>query len=217
MQETYTSQLEIKSLNEGTGQFSGYGAVFDNIDHDNDIIKKGAFAESLNAWEQKGILPSLLWMHDTTQPLGVYKSMREDTKGLFVEGELLIHDDPMAKKAFAHLKAGSVSGLSVCFQTKVYENNYENNTRIIKEADLFEISLVALPANTESRVTNIKRLFATGELPSKVQVEKYLREVMSIRQAKSLIAGGYGFLNPRQADQDIEEKEVQQLINILRG
>ncbi len=215
MQETFTSKLELKSFNEDSGHFSGYGAIFNNVDHDHDTFKKGAFSQSLKAWEKKGALPSLLWMHDTTQPLGVYKSMREDSKGLYVEGELLINDDSMAKKAFAHLKAGSVSGLSVGFQTKDYE--YSGSTRIIKDVDLFEVSLVALPANDESRITNIKRLFASGELPSKVQVEKYLREVMSIRQAKSLIAGGYNFLNPRNADADIEPQEIQNIINILKG
>lgn len=215
MQETFTSKLEIKSLNEDSGAFSGYGAVFNNIDHDGDIIRKGAFSDTLQSWEEKSALPALLWMHDLSQPLGTYTDMREDSKGLYVEGQLLINDDPLAKKAFAHMKAGSVSGLSVGFQTKDYEFDHSNNTRIIKAVDLFEISLVSLPANDETRITNIKRMFATGEIPSKVQVEKYLREVMSIRQAKSLIAGGYNFLNPRQEDADIEE--MQNLINILRG
>ncbi|QBY43683.1 Caudovirus prohead serine protease [Arsenophonus nasoniae] len=49
--------------------------------------------------------------------------MWEDERGLFVKGKLLIEDDPLAKRAHAHMKAGSLSGLSIGYVLK--DGEYE--------------------------------------------------------------------------------------------
>ena len=43
---TKSQNLEIKDLNEGSREVAMYLARFDNMDSDNDIIRRGAFKKS---------------------------------------------------------------------------------------------------------------------------------------------------------------------------
>ena len=51
--------LEVKfAPDKPAGSFSGYGAVYGNIDEGGDMIAPGAMARSLASWSAKGGLPS---------------------------------------------------------------------------------------------------------------------------------------------------------------
>ncbi|WP_258292116.1 HK97 family phage prohead protease, partial [Escherichia marmotae] len=63
--------LEIKAVQED-GFFSGYGAVFGNIDWYNDVILPGAFTASIAKWRAKNKMPPVLWNHNDSEPIGVY-------------------------------------------------------------------------------------------------------------------------------------------------
>ena len=101
----YVAPLEIRSIDEEQGTFSGYGAVYGNKDSYGDIIVKGAFNNYLSGHSAKEV--KLLWQHDSKQPIGVYDEVRSDENGLFVKGRLLINEIEKAKEAFALLKAGA--------------------------------------------------------------------------------------------------------------
>ena len=90
--------FEIKSISD-SGEFTGYGSVFGVKDSYSDIVIKGAFTNSLNQWKLKGRLPALLWQHKMDEPIGYYTKMVEDDNGLYLEGQLLIDEDPLAKRA----------------------------------------------------------------------------------------------------------------------
>lgn len=100
--------LSLKSVSD-SGEFEGYGSVFGVKDSHDDVVMSGAFAASLRAWSDRKALPALLWQHRMDEPIGVYTEMKEDDVGLYVRGRLLIDDDPLAKRAHAHMKAGSLS------------------------------------------------------------------------------------------------------------
>lgn len=102
--------LSLKSVSD-SGEFEGYGSVFGVKDSHDDVVMSGAFAASLRAWSDRKALPALLWQHRMDEPIGVYTEMKEDDVGLYVRGRLLIDDDPLAKRAHAHMKAGSLSPL----------------------------------------------------------------------------------------------------------
>jgi hypothetical protein len=40
--------LLIKSVDDDSGTFTGLAWVFDNLDHDGDIVRRGAFSKSLD-------------------------------------------------------------------------------------------------------------------------------------------------------------------------
>lgn len=209
--------LEIKSVSE-TGEFEGYGSVFGVEDSYGDAVMKGAFLRSLTEWTAKGRLPSMLWQHKMSEPIGIYTEMKEDEHGLYVKGRLLIDDDPLAKRAYAHLKAGSLGGLSIGYILRDYEYDKSLGIYKLKDIDLWEVSLVTFPANEEAQVTNVKTMLQNGETPSPSNVEKALREALgfSRTQAKAFMAKGYSALNQREADPDQDAlQSLKDLKNIF--
>ncbi|WP_315077014.1 HK97 family phage prohead protease [Acinetobacter guillouiae] len=208
--------LEIKTVQED-GFFSGYGAVFGNIDWYNDVILPGAFTKSLEKWASKNKFPPVLWNHNDGEPIGVYTKIYEDQKGLYVEGKLLIDDVPRAKSTHALLKAGAIDGLSIGYITKK-ANQQTNGIRELVELGLGEISIVTTPANEESLITFVKSKLEGGELPSLPEFEKFLRESgFSKTQATAIAGKGLRYLLSESEDAEKEAKSVDNILNILRG
>ncbi|HHQ6582529.1 TPA: HK97 family phage prohead protease [Serratia fonticola] len=203
--------LKLKSVSD-TGEFEGYGSVFGVKDSYSDIVIPGAFTKSLDNWKVKGGQPAMLWQHKTDEPIGVYTEMREDDVGLFVKGRLLIDDDPLAKRAHAHMKAGSLTGLSIGYMLKDWEYDRTKDAFLLKEIDLWEVSPVTFAANDEARISDVKSAFARGETPLPKNIERVLRDVgLSRSQAKAFMAEGYGALSQRDAD------DTGAALNILKS
>lgn len=160
--------LEIKQeelTEEGT--FKGYAAMFGNQDSYGDIIEKGAFLKTIN---EKGCRIKLLWQHNTREIIGKFTSMREDEKGLFVEGKLFLGGDvPLATQAYRLLKEGAITGMSIGYRTlKERFDAEKKNIRYLEEVDLFEASLVTFPANMEATVTDVK---SEGEKKREINIK----------------------------------------------
>lgn len=208
--------LNIKAVQED-GFFSGYGAVFGNVDWYNDVILPGAFAKSLEKWAEKNKMPPVLWNHNDGEPIGVYTNIYEDEKGLFVEGRLLIDDVPRAKSTHALLKAGAIDGLSIGYKTKK-ANQQTNGIRELIELDLGEISIVTMPANEESLITSVKSKLEDGELPTLPEFEKFLRESgFSKTQATAIAGKGLRHLLSESEEETNEAKSISNALNILKG
>ncbi|HHX4865757.1 MULTISPECIES: HK97 family phage prohead protease [Acinetobacter calcoaceticus/baumannii complex] len=208
--------LEIKAVQED-GFFSGYGAVFGNIDWYNDVILPGAFTASIAKWRAKNKMPPVLWNHNESEPIGVYTNIYEDEKGLYVEGKLLIDDVPRAKSTHALLKAGAIDGLSIGYSTKK-ANQQTNGVRELVEVDLSEISIVTQPANERSLITSVKSKLDDGELPTLPEFEKFLRESgFSKNQATAIASKGLRSLLSESEEETKEAKSISNALNILKG
>lgn len=211
--------LKIKSLTD-TGEFEGYGSVFGVEDSYSDVVVKGAFQKSLSSWAEKGRLPSLLWQHKMSEPIGIYTEMKEDDHGLYVKGRLLIDDDPLAKRAYAHAKAGSLGGLSIGYILKDWEYDSSKGVYLLKEIDLWEVSLVTMPANDEARISEVKSLLEKGETPSPTKIERALRDVGFTRsQAKAFMSKGYSAIDSQRDAEGQNEalQSLKDLTALLRG
>ena len=143
--------LEVKSL-DASGRFAGYASVFDVVDNQRDMMLRGAFADTLKS--RVGEI-KLLWQHMQSEPIGVFDRMFEDARGLYVEGRLLL-DVQRAKEAYALLKAGAVSGLSIGYSPTRYSIDAQTGVRLLSQVELWEVSLVTFPANEAAGVTVIK-------------------------------------------------------------
>lgn len=208
--------LEIKTVQED-GFFSGYGAVFGNIDWYNDVILPGAFTASIAKWRAKNKMPPVLWNHNDSEPIGVYTNIYEDEKGLYVEGKLLVDDVPRAKSTHALLKAGAIDGLSIGYSTKK-ANQQTNGVRELVEVDLSEISIVTQPANERSLITSVKSKLDDGELPTLPEFEKFLRESgFSKNQATAIASKGLRSLLSESEEEIKEAKSISNALNILKG
>lgn len=206
--------LEIKA-DGTTGSFEGYGAIFGNKDRDGDIVARGAFTESLKAG-----MPALLWQHDQKAPIGRFDAVREDDKGLFVKGKLVMQGRGL--EAYELLKMGALNGLSIGFVTKEASRDPATNTRTISKADLMEISLVTFPANELARVSNVKAALSTSEETSMFETpisdarsfERMLRDNgFSRSRAKAITAKGF-----KAVDLGTDESaEIAELVRELKA
>lgn len=171
---------EIKSLNDEEGTFEGYASTFGNIDSTNDIIEQGAFTKSLQTRE-----PKVLWQHDMRKPVGKVMDIREDNKGLWVKVKLATATT-LGKDAYEYMKADIINRLSIGFRIKEYEYETDNDIRRIKEVELFEFSLVTIPANDMATVTGVKSVPQTER-----EFEKFLCDSGYTRkEAKAIVAKG---------------------------
>lgn len=163
----------------GDGRFSGYASIFGAIDLGRDVIEPGAFSASLKKRGPGDI--RMLFQHDPDQPIGRWTSIREDARGLFVEGKLSL-GTVRAREVHELMKSGALDGLSIGFKTVRAARRTKGAIRRILSADLWEISVVTFPMQPEARVTSVKhlpdpsRLAATGL-------------AATIRRATRLIAG----------------------------
>jgi HK97 family phage prohead protease len=187
-QENKNLPLEVKNIDE-SGTFEGYAAVFQVLDKGDDIILPGAFKASLKEHKSNKTMPALLWYHDPRQPIGVWENMQEDEHGLFVKGRLLHAEVQKAGEAYALLKAGALSGLSIGYKARDYSIDEKTWIRTLRKVDVREASLVTFPMNEQAKVTAVK----TVSIKTEREFEAALRDVMgfSRQEAKRIASHGY--------------------------
>jgi HK97 family phage prohead protease len=184
--------------------FEGYGSVFGVEDSYADVVLPGAFAATIQRAEETGRMPAMLWQHDPTQVIGVWRSMKEDARGLHMVGELA--DTQLGREAYALLKMGALSGLSIGYQVIGERWNRENDVRELTEIELWETSLVTFPANTAARVATVKDA-CSGSTRG---LERILRDAgFSRAEAKKIAAVGMRAL--REAEPALTADEAEAL------
>lgn len=136
------------ALQDGA-EISGYASLFGAADQGGDVVQKGAYGASLARLAKAGGKVKMLWQHDPSRPIGVWDEVREDARGLFVRGRLLL-DVQAAREAHALLKASAIDGLSIGYRTLRSEK--AAGGRLLHEIELWEVSLVTFPMLPDARV-----------------------------------------------------------------
>lgn len=153
---------------EGTGYaFAGYASVFNGIDSYGDMIASGAYKATLANRERP---VQMRWNH-YGPVIGKWLSLTEDDHGLKVEGELT-PGHSVAEDARALLKHGAISGLSIGYRVRAWEDR--DSFKLLKEIDLYEISVVEEPADNAARISEVKA--AIDAANSWKEIEHALRE-----------------------------------------
>ena len=199
--------LELKAAGEN-GEFSGYAAVFGNIDLGDDVIEKGAFKSAKTT--KDGQLRIAIG-HRLSQLAG--KAMfTQDDRGLLVNGRLSLGVS-YVKDAYQLMKDGVLDGLSVGFRILKdgarYEQRAGRDVRIITAAELVEFSLVPFGMNPEALVENVKSIR---------DFEAQMRDLgYSQAEAKTIASHGYKSLNHRDGAKaaGMADADFQKLKNSL--
>lgn len=159
---TKSIRLEIKEMDDATGIFAGYASVFGVEDQGQDIVAKGAFANSLKQRGTTGV--KMLYEHNTYEPIGHWTELAEDNHGLLARGKLLIEALPKAKEVHAMMRAQILDGMSIGYRTVKSSSDRGNSVRVLEELDLREISVVMFPMNEEAVISSVKADLPTAEL-----------------------------------------------------
>lgn len=200
-------------------RFSGYGAVFNNVDSYGDVIEAGAFAKSLEEAQKSGIYPSMLLQHggwgmgsQDLMPIGVWDKLSEDGKGLVSEG--ILAKTARGEEAYTLMKMKprpAITGLSIGYIAKKFtaRSKPDEPRRRLHEVDLMEVSLVTFPANGKARVLDVK----SGDLTER-EFERWLMQDAGLSRSEARVVLNHGFKS-LIAMQDAGSSELAELHQAL--
>lgn len=170
--------LEIKQLEDDKKhvQIRAIASTFGNTDRQNDIIDRGAFDESIAALNNGTKSIKLLYQHNVEEVLGMVDS-------LHIEGDNVIMQGRMVRK-FARVQEilalnddmDALSDVSIGFFAEGFR--FDGDTRIIEKLDLFEVSIVTIPANKKAKILELKNNKAADEKPLKKPEEKKVEDIV---------------------------------------
>jgi HK97 family phage prohead protease len=187
--EIKTFPFEVKKTQEENNifTFEGYASTFGNVDLGDDVIIRGAFSNSL----AKNSQVPILWQHQMTEPVGISIELYEDDKGLFIKGNLPKEDTLVSGRIIPQMKVGSIREMSIGYFTKV--SDMEKGIRLLKEIELFEVSLVTKAMNPQATVSGFKSFAGNTRLPlaprdrawDSTEAERRIREYTKSTEAPS--------------------------------
>ncbi len=139
-------------------QIVGYASTFQNItpaDRDGDYVVKGAFSDTIRAFKKN---PVMLTNHlqRVENIAGSYTELMEDDIGLRIIGKMSNAPELRRERflvAEGHLKTLSIGGMFM----------FNEDGRGIERVSLFEISLVAVPANPDAIIQSRSISVETSE------------------------------------------------------
>ncbi|HEX7072578.1 MAG TPA: HK97 family phage prohead protease [Hyphomicrobiaceae bacterium] len=155
------------------GTFEGYASLFHREDLGRDVVMPGAFRESIARRGAAGI--RMLFQHDANQPIGTWKKIYEDARGLFVRGQLAT-EVGKAREVLSLMRAGAIDGLSIGFRTVKGTRDSRTGVRRLEKIDLWEISIVTFPMLPEARVSTVKSNPFGGRVPTEREFERWLTQ-----------------------------------------
>jgi uncharacterized protein len=170
---------EVKAAGDAW-EVAGYVSTFGGApDHGGDVVLAGAFDATLAS----GRKTRFLYAHDHEQVLGVPLDLAPDKTGLF--GRFKISRTRLGEEVHQLLQDGALDSFSIGYIPEEVEFD-DTGARLLKQVELLESSIVALPMNDRAVVTRVKQAAggAAGESPALAQRDPaqpfaaYLADVM---------------------------------------
>lgn len=153
-------EFALRKSSEDAGEISGYFSTYDRIpDSYGDVIAPGAFAESIQKRKESGHPFPLCWNHDLNQIIGSVDpdNITDTDKGPLMTATFF--DTPLAQEKREIVKSGVVYQFSFAYDVlEAGPVTLENGTKAneLRKLDLFEVSIVPIPANQNAVMTEIK-------------------------------------------------------------
>ena len=224
MQNLTCNLRELKfAADEGAQamSFTGYGAVFGNVDSYGDVIEAGAFSKFLaDVKSGNQPWPAMLSQHGGWQmsaedmtPIGVWTDFAEDGHGLKVTGQLA--DTPRGLEMYKLMKMSprpAIDGVSIGYIAKEWEprSKPEDPKRKLKRIDLIEVSIVTRPANGKARVESVKNDWTERDF------ERLLTRDAGLSRSDALVVINQGFKS-LIAMRDAGSSELAELAQALKA
>ena len=141
------SAFETKSYKKGSKslKIAGYANTTAK-DRAGDIVTAEAWAKGVENYRRN---PVLLYQHKHENPIGKVDKITVDKKGIFVEAAV----SEAAEKNHGVqtlIKDGALKSFSVGFRVKDGKYNSNDDTMMITDVELLEISVVSVPCNQDS-------------------------------------------------------------------
>ena len=196
------------------GTVKGYASTFDREpDSYGDVIARGAFAKSIERWAKGDKPVPLLYGHNTDDPIyniGAVTLMKEDERGLYIEAEFDAENEK-AQYVRKLVKEGRLYQFSFAFDcTDWAEVELEDGRKAneLRELEIYEVSLVQIPANQHAEVVDVKSAdVKSGRRNSKADADE-LRNILTLTDE---IAETVGRLLADEVDNDETNDEQEEV------
>lgn len=152
--------IELKATDLGT--IAGYFSTYDKTpDSYGDIIEPGAFTETIKAREESGHPFPLCFNHDFSAVIGAVESIKDTEKGPYIEADFL--DTTLAQDVRKMLLSGAIYQFSFAYDVLERRNPTKEEekagiTNVLTKLEVFEISVVTVPANQNAVATEVKAI-----------------------------------------------------------
>lgn len=204
MKHKYKEFALIKSADDA-GTISGYFSTYDRIpDSYGDVIAKGSFTETIRKRKESGHPFPLCWNHDLNQIIGfVDPADIEDTEKGPLMKKASFFNTQLAQEKRELVKSGVVYQFSFAYEVleagpTTLDDGVKANE--LKKLELFEVSIVPIPANPRAEVTDIK----AGRRNRKSD-EDTIRQIISL--ANSLLEDEVEDIEEDPKDSDAKSEE----------
>lgn len=173
--------FEMKANDNGT--IEGYFSTYDKTpDSYGDIIEPGAFTGTIARRKETGHPFPLCFNHDFSAVIGAVNSIEERENGPFIEASFL--DTQQAQDVRKMLLSGAIYQFSFAYEILKRRNPTEEEekagvTNVLTELEVFEISVVTVPANQNAVATEVKAQEGTIGLASMMDAPLYRTEPTS--------------------------------------
>lgn len=208
--------FELKA-NGDNGTIEGYFSTYETTpDSYGDIITPGAFTETLKKRAETGHPFPLCFNHDFDKIIGVVDSIEEKEHGPFMTGHFL--DTELAQDVRKFIKSGAVYQFSFAYDVledrKPTEGEKANGVlNVLTKLDLFEVSVVTVPANQNAIITEVKS--ETPETKAGRRNRKSDEDTIKsiIELAESLLDDGTFNEDPEESEEAEKSEEVAPEVN----
>lgn len=182
-----------ETSDEGAGGFTGYAATFDREpDSYGDVIARGAFADTLEAWAESGRPVPLLYGHNMEDPdynIGTAELV-EDERGLLARARF--DSTPKAQRVRELVRDGRLGKMSFAFDV-LDEGTVELGDGIkaneLRKLELYEVSVVLVPANSHAEIIEAKARAKYGATISKATGEELKAALAAMKAIKEAAEG----------------------------
>ena len=154
----FYKSFEMKAADNGS--IEGYFSTYDKTpDSYGDIIEPGAFTETIKAREESGHPFPLCFNHDFSAVIGAVDSVKDTEKGPFISAHFL--DTQLAQDVRKMLQSGAIYQFSFAYDVlgarkPTEEEEKAGVTNVLTKLEVFEISVVTVPANQNAVATEVK-------------------------------------------------------------
>lgn len=152
--------IELKA-NEA-GKVAGFFSTYDKVpDSYGDIIEPGAFTKTIAKRKETGHPFPLCFNHDFSDVIGACDTIEEKEIGPYVEASFL--DITRAQDVRKMLLSGAIYQFSFAYDVLKRRDPTPDEkalgiTNVLQEVELFEVSIVTVPANQNAVVTDVKSI-----------------------------------------------------------
>ena len=175
-----TKNFALIKSGDDAGTISGYFSTYDRIpDSYGDIVAPGAFAETIKKREESGHPFPLCWNHNLDQIIGKIDKIEDTKKGPLMTASFF--DTPLAQEKREIVKSGVVYQFSFAYDVLdagpvVLDEGVKACE--LRKLDLFEVSIVPIPANPRAEMTDVK----SGRRNSKAD-EDAIKQAIALLQS----------------------------------